>query len=95
MKYIARRVLHSVALLFGVSLLSFLFAALVPGDFYSVLRADPRISAGTVAGMRERAGLNRSFPVRYGEWMVSSLKGDFGYSLAYNGPVGPVLWASE
>jgi peptide/nickel transport system permease protein len=92
MRYFARRLFHSAALLLAVSLLSFLFADLVPGDFYSVLRSDPRVSAGTVAGMRARAGLNRPFPVRYGEWLVSTLKGDFGYSLAYNGPVAPLLW---
>jgi len=92
MRYIARRLFHSLALLLAVSLLSFLFADLVPGDFYSVLRTDPRISAGTIAGMRAQAGLNRPFVVRYGEWLASSLKGDFGYSLAYNGPVAELLW---
>jgi peptide/nickel transport system permease protein len=92
MKYVARRIVHSLALLLAVSLLSFLFADLVPGDFCSVLRSDPRTSAETVAGMRAQAGLNRPFPVRYGEWLISSLKGDFGYSLAYNGPVAPLLW---
>jgi peptide/nickel transport system permease protein len=92
MKYCARRLLHGASLLLAVSLLSFLFADLVPGDFYSVLRTDPRVSAGTVAGMRARAGLNRSFPIRYGEWLVSTVTGDFGYSLAYNSPVAPLLW---
>ena len=92
MKYAARRLLHSITVLLAVSLLSFLFADLVPGDFYSVLRADPRLSANTVAGMREHAGLNRPLPVRYCEWLASCLRGDFGYSLAYSGPVAPLLW---
>ncbi len=92
MRYFARRLLHSVAILLAVSLLSFLFADLAPGDFYSVLRSDPRVSAGTVAGLRTQAGMSRPLAVRYGEWLVSSLKGDFGYSLAYNGPVAELLW---
>lgn len=92
MRFVARRLLHSLALLLAVSLLSFLFADLVPGDFYSVLRADPRTSSATVEGMRARAGLNRPFPVRYGEWLASSARGDFGYSLAYNAPVATLLW---
>jgi peptide/nickel transport system permease protein len=86
------RVLHSIGLLLAVSLLSFVFADLVPGDFYSALRTDPRLSADTIAGLRARAGLNRPLPVRYGEWLVSCMHGDFGYSLAYNGPVAPLLW---
>jgi peptide/nickel transport system permease protein len=32
-------------------------------------------------------------PVRYAAWVASVLRGDFGYSLAYNSPVGPLLWA--
>ena len=92
MRYLVRRLLHSLGLLLAVSLLSFLFADLVPGDFYSVLRADPRVTGATIDALRARAGLNRPFAVRYGEWLVSTLKGDFGYSLADNGPVAPLLW---
>ena len=41
MKYVARRLLHSLFLLAGVSVLSFLFADLAPGDFFSEMRLDP------------------------------------------------------
>ena len=92
MKYLAWRLLHSLALLLAVSLLSFLLADLVPGDFYSAMRTDPRVSSQTIEAMRTRAGLNRTFAARYADWLGSSLKGDFGYSLAYNGPVAPLLW---
>ena len=92
MSYLGRRLLHSVFILLGVSVLSFLFADLAPGDFYSALRADPRMSPQAVEAMRQRAGANKSFPARYGDWAVSSLHGDFGYSLAFNAPVGPLLW---
>jgi peptide/nickel transport system permease protein len=92
MKYIGRRLLHSLFILVGVSLLSFLFADLAPGDFYSTMRTDPRLSREAVEAMRQRAGADRSLAVRYGEWAASSLRGDFGYSLAFNGPVGPLLW---
>ena len=93
MKYLARRLLHSLALLFAVSLLSFLLADLVPGDFYTAMRTDPRVSSQAVDAMRAHAGLNRTVTARYADWLVSFLKGDFGYSLAYNGPVAPLLWS--
>jgi peptide/nickel transport system permease protein len=80
-------------LLVGVSLLSFLFADLAPGDYFSQLRTDPRVSAETVAALRAQYGLDRPLPVRYAAWVASVLRGDFGYSLAYNSPVGPLLWA--
>lgn len=92
MTYLGGRLLHSLFILVGVSLLSFAFADLAPGDFYSALRTDPRTSPGTVQAMRQRAGADRPFFARYGQWAASSLHGDFGYSLAFNGPVGPLLW---
>ena len=93
MRYIARRLLHGLLLLVGVSVLSFVFADLAPGDYFSALRTDPRVSAETVAALRARSGLDRPLPVRYAAWVASVLRGDFGYSLAYNSPVGPLLWA--
>src|SRR5690348_1859440 len=92
MRFLARRTVHSLILMLAVSVLSFLFADLAPGDFYSALRADPRISPETIAALRARAGLDKPLPVRYAEWVISAVRGDFGYSLAYNSPVGPLLW---
>jgi peptide/nickel transport system permease protein len=91
MRYAARRLSHAVFLLLGVSILSFLFADLAPGDFFSELRLDPRVSADTIGGLRAQYGLDRPLPVRYGAWLGSLAKGSFGYSLAYHGPVGPLL----
>jgi peptide/nickel transport system permease protein len=83
--------LHCLFLLVGVSVLSFLFSELAPGDFYSEMQADPRVSADTLAALRAQNGLDRPLPVRYGLWLQSVLRGKFGYSLAYQGPVGPLL----
>ena len=92
MRYIARRLLHGLLLLVGVSVLSFVFADLAPGDYFSELRNDPRVLPETVAALRTQSGLDRPLPVRYAAWVASVLRGDFGYSLAYNSPVGPLLW---
>ena len=91
MKYVARRLLHGIALLAAVSFLAFLLSQSVPGDFYSLLRHDPRISPQTVAALRAQAGIGRPFPSRYAAWLAGVLRGDFGYSLAYHGPVAPLL----
>jgi peptide/nickel transport system permease protein len=91
MKYAARRLLHSLFLLAGVSLLSFLFADLAPGDFFSEMRLDPGVTSGTVDALRARHGLDRPLPVRYAAWLGSMARGEFGYSLAYNSAVGPLL----
>jgi peptide/nickel transport system permease protein len=90
MKYAARRLLHSLFLLAGVSLLSFLFADLAPGDFFSEMRLDPGVTAETVDALRARHGLDRPLPVRYAAWLGSMARGEFGYSLAYDSAVGPL-----
>ena len=91
MRYAVRRALHSLFLLAGVSVLSFLFSELAPGDFYSEMQADPRVSSETLAVLRSQNGLDRPLPVRYGLWVQSVMRGNFGYSLAYQGPVAPLL----
>jgi len=92
MRYLCRRLGHAALVLFGVSLLSFLFAEVAPGDFFDELRLDPWVSDTTVAALRQRYGADRSFPQRYLTWLQSVARGEFGFSVAYNGPVGPLVW---
>jgi peptide/nickel transport system permease protein len=91
MKYAVRRLLHSLILLGGVSVLSFLFADLAPGDFFSEMRLERGVTAETVEALRAQRGLDRPLPVRYAAWLGSMARGEFGYSLAYNSAVGPLL----
>jgi peptide/nickel transport system permease protein len=91
MKYVAGRILHGIVLLIGVSVLTFAFAQLAPGDYFSGMRLDPRYSTETVESLRHRAGLDRPWPVRYAAWAASAARGDFGDSLAYGTPVAPLL----
>jgi peptide/nickel transport system permease protein len=91
MRFAALRLLHAVVLLVAISFGAFSFAQLAPGDYYTDLRVDPRIAPETVERLREQAGLHRPFLARYGAWLSSAARGDFGNSLAYGGPVGPLL----
>jgi len=90
-RFVVRRLMHGVVLLLALSFLSFALAQWAPGDFYSNLRADPQVSAATVSGLRAQSGLTRPLPVRYIIWLTGLLHGDFGYSLAYHGPVAALL----
>src|SRR5260370_23021183 len=91
MKCAVRRVLHSLVLLGGVSVLSFLFADLASGDFCSEMRWERGVTAETVETLRAQRGLDRPLPVRYAAWLGSMARGEFGHSLAYNSAVGPLL----
>jgi peptide/nickel transport system permease protein len=92
-KFLARRFLHSLALLLGVSLLSFVFLQLAPGSFFDDMQLNPQISRQTVAQLRGHYGLDKPLPVRYLDWLRSVAKGECGVSFAYNTPVAPLILA--
>lgn len=90
--YLGRRLAHTACLLFGVSLLSFLLIEMAPGEVFDEMRLNPRVSPESVAALRAQYGLDQPFAVRYVRWLGSALRGELGVSLAYNSPVGPLLW---
>jgi peptide/nickel transport system permease protein len=92
MRYIRRRLLHGLFLLVGISLLSFAFSELAPGDYFEQMRLNPQISRDAVARLRSKYGMDRPLPVRYYVWVRSVASGQFGYSFAYNRPVSSLLW---
>lgn len=91
MRYLRRRFLRAVLLLWGVSALCFLFTEMAPGTFFDEMRLNPQISPETISALRTRYGLDQPLLVRYGRWMKSLAHGDLGYSIAYNTPVAPLL----
>jgi peptide/nickel transport system permease protein len=90
--YLCGRLGHGLLVLLGVSALSFLLAEAAPGSVVDELTLNPRISATTVAAMRDRYGLDQSVPEKYLHWLQSIARGELGFSVAYNSPVGPLLW---
>jgi len=91
MIYLLQRLLRSVLLLLGVSLLCFLFTEMAPGSFFDEMRLNPQITPETIATLRAQYGLDRPLVIRYSRWMASAVRGDLGYSIAYNAPVAPLL----
>lgn len=92
MRYLARRLAHALAILFGVSVLSFLLAEASPGTAFDELLLDPQVSPATIEALRDRYGLDRPLIDKYGHWLRSLLRGDLGYSVTHDSPVGVLLW---
>ncbi|HKV61375.1 MAG TPA: ABC transporter permease [Candidatus Acidoferrum sp.] len=92
MLYFLRRLTHTIFLLIGVSILTFLFSTLAPGNYFDEMRLNPQISPETVAALRAQYQIDRPLPVRYLGWVNSLLHGEMGFSFAYNSPVAPLLW---
>ena len=100
-KYITKRLLLSVLIIFGVSLLMYALLRLMPGDYVEqkfTLNPNSEISPERIAAMKELYGLNDSVIVGYFKWLGKALKGDFGMSFQFDAPVmeviGDNMWIS-
>lgn len=91
MKRAARRLLHGLLVLWLLSLLSFLVSVWTPGDYFANLMLESRVSRETVEAIRQAEGLDRPLSARYLTWLGSTLRGEFGRSLAYGVPAGSLL----
>ncbi|WP_342526257.1 ABC transporter permease [Chryseomicrobium sp. FSL W7-1435] len=85
-KYIIRRLLQTIPVLLGVTILVFSLMHLVPGDPAKII-AGEGASEQTVDNIRERLGLNESLPVQYGTFLGNALQGDLGSSIRSGRPV--------
>lgn len=89
-KYILRRLLQAIPLLFFISILMFLLLHLLPGGPEAVFD-NPELDAAGRAAIRESLGLNDPLPIQYFKWITSALTGHFGNSFSTGQPVAAIL----
>lgn len=81
-QYIARRLVTSVLLMIGVTLVTFTLTTLVPGDpIAAALGEGAASNPATVEAYVERHGLDKPLPQRYLIYMTHLVQGDLGTSL--------------
>lgn len=84
LRYVARRLIQMIPLLFVISLLSFLIMHLAPGD-PTVFFIDPAkqgtLSPQEVARMKAQFGLDQPVYVQYLRWLGNVLQGNWGFSI--------------
>lgn len=88
--YILRRLAITVPILLGLTVVTFIFAELMPGDFVDALVPPTAIVAYTPAqleAMRESYGLNKPAYERYLIWLGELARGNLGHSLVSGAPV--------
>lgn len=89
--YILRRIVQSIVVLFGVSIVVFLLARLAPGDPATLMLAETA-SPAQIAAAREYYGFNDPLYEQYWLFISRAVQGDFGDSLYYKEPaLGVVL----
>ncbi|MFW6075962.1 MAG: ABC transporter permease [Chloroflexota bacterium] len=86
-RFVIRRLIQTVPLIIGITLITFSLANLVPGSPVTGLEFNPRTSQEDVDRIRESLGLNDPIYVRYFTWMSNVARGDLGVSMRNFRPV--------
>ncbi len=90
-KFLVKRLINMIPLIIGITFLSFMVMALVPGDFLSSLKLDPRVSPQVIRQMQAEFGLDQPLLVRYGKWLWQALRLNLGVSLTYRVGVSSLI----
>ena len=89
-RYILRRILQAIPLLFFLSVAMYGLLQLLPGGPEATL-FNPHLSAVGRAALRARFGLDQPWPIQYLKWLGNALTGNFGTSFATNEDVSTII----
>ncbi|MCA0418977.1 MAG: ABC transporter permease [Proteobacteria bacterium] len=90
LSHIARRLLAALPVMGFVALFVFGLLYLAPGDPAAIMAGD-QATAADIARIRIALKLDDPFPIRFGNWVWSLLRGDLGLSLFTNQPVAAMI----
>jgi len=93
-RYIIRRLLWMIVLLFGVSFITFAIFYLLPSANPALLRAGHQPTAALIKSIEHRLGLDKPWYVQYYDYMKALvLHFNFGYSYQYQTPVRSMIFS--
>jgi peptide/nickel transport system permease protein len=88
--FVAKRLLQTIPMLFGIVLVVFLVLQITPGDPARQI-VGLRASEEELEEVREELGLNDPVIVQYGRYVADVLRGDLGYSYKSRKPVASII----
>jgi peptide/nickel transport system permease protein len=90
--YVARRLLQTVPLLFGITLVLFALIQAAPGGPEGALLESGRfIDPSVIESYRRRLGVDQPVPVQYVRWLGAAVSGDLGISFSTTRPVAAMI----
>jgi peptide/nickel transport system permease protein len=89
-RYVVKRLLGLLPVLFGISVVIFLSMKFIPGDVARALLG-PVATDTSIAQLRAALGLDQPLHIQYGKWLWRMLHGDLGLSPIINKPVLDIL----
>ena len=90
LRFIVRRILQAVPILFAVTVIAFLLVRLMPGDISDIL-APPNAPPEVRAQIAAIYGLDRPIWAQYASWLGDILRGDFGVQMGSGRPIAAQL----
>ena len=90
-RYIFMRLVQSLFLLVGVSMLTFAIIQLAPGGFAQMMGESPDATAEDTARLTELWGLDQPVHIQYLRWAEQMVQGNFGDSLAQGRPISQMI----
>lgn len=89
-RYIIRRLLLSIPLLWALATLTFFLVRLAPGDPLAMYY-NPEIDPSVMEAVRVRLGLDQPLHVQYVKWIAALAQGELGVSFKHHRPVAEIL----
>ena len=86
-KYVARRFLASIVVIFGVTLITLVLMDRTRGTYVPGIDLNPALRPEDIARLRADLGLDRPFYIWYLTWLWGVIHGDFGRSMIDGSPV--------
>lgn len=90
--YLVRRLVQSILILLGVSLITFFLLYVLPADPVRQI-AGRSATPQTVENIRRQLGLDQPFLVQYGRYLAGLVQGDLGRSYLQKTEVATLIWS--
>ncbi|MDH6671366.1 peptide/nickel transport system permease protein [Paenibacillus sp. LBL] len=92
--YSIRRLIQTIPVVIGVTIVVFLLMHLIPGDAAQVIIGEGAPKE-QVEKIRENLGLNEPLPLQYWNYVSGLLQGDLGDSIRSNRPIADEIFKSR
>ncbi|WP_126424958.1 ABC transporter permease [Brevibacillus marinus] len=89
-RYVCKRLISLIPIIFGITLLVFTILHLVPGDPASIMLGT-NATPEAIQALRESMGLDKPLITQYLDWLGGLFVGDFGQSVHTGEPILPEI----
>lgn len=90
LRYLLKRLLIAIVVLFGISIIVFAIVHLQPGNPYASM-LDPDTPLEVREEVMRKLGYYDPLPLQYAKWLGRALVGDFGYSIQMGAKVSTLI----